>query len=106
VDLLALLKKLHQENFKKLKRKLKMKTEQIDYTSLANNLIDLMIESFGLVETCEILLDLGYTDDQVYSLGFEEETIESAKLGNKEDYLGNMFGDVLGDLDRLSIRKK
>lgn len=83
-----------------------MKTEQIDYTSLANNLIDLMIESFGLVETCEILLDLGYTDDQVYSLGFEEETIESAKFGSKEDYLGNMFGDVLGDLDRLSIRKK
>ena len=83
-----------------------MEAKQIDYTNLANNLIDFMVTSFGLVETCEILLDLGYTDDQIYSLGFEEETIESAKIKNDKDYLGNMFGDVLGDLEKLSLRKK
>jgi hypothetical protein len=81
--------------------------EQVDYTMLANNLLDIMIESMGLVETCETLLGLGYTDDQLYSLGFEEETIESAKSGNEdEDYLGNMFGDVQGELDKLTIKKK
>jgi hypothetical protein len=74
---------------------------------LANNLLDIMIDSMGLVETCETLLGLGYTDDQLYSLGFEEETIESARSGNEdEDYLGNMFGDVQGDLDKLTLKKK
>jgi len=81
--------------------------EQVDYTMLANNLLDNMIDSVGLVETCEILLGLGYTDDELYSLGFEEETIESAKSGNEDkDYLGNMFGDVQGDLDKLTLKKK
>lgn len=81
--------------------------EQVDYTMLANNLLDIMIDSMGLVETCETLLGLGYTDDQLYSLGFEEETIESARSGNEDkDYLGNMFGDVQGDLDKLTLKKK
>jgi hypothetical protein len=53
--------------------------EQFDYTKLANNLLDFMIEAYGLPETCEVLIGWSYTDDELYYLGFEKETIEIAK---------------------------
>jgi hypothetical protein len=53
--------------------------KDFDYTILASNLLDFMVEAVGLVETCEALIGWGYTDDDLYYLGFEKETIDSAK---------------------------
>jgi hypothetical protein len=57
--------------------------EQFDYTKLANNLLDFMIEAYGLPETCEVLIGWDYTDDELYYLGFEKKTIEIAKRERK-----------------------
>jgi hypothetical protein len=53
--------------------------KDFDYTQLSNNLLDFTIEAFGLVETCKILVGLEYTDEQLYYLGFEQDTITEAK---------------------------
>ena len=53
--------------------------KDFNYEQLANNLLDHLIEGFGLVETCEYLVGSGYTDDELYYLGFEKETIETAR---------------------------
>jgi hypothetical protein len=53
--------------------------EILDYAILSSNLLDFMIEAHGLVEACEVLIGWGYTDDELYYLGFEQQTIESAK---------------------------
>jgi hypothetical protein len=54
-----------------------MKT--LDYTILVSNLLDYMVEKQGLIETIEVLIGLGYSDDELYYLGFEQETIDNAK---------------------------
>ena len=51
----------------------------LDYAILSSNLLDFMVEAHGLVEACEVLIGWGYTDDNLLFLGFEKETIESAK---------------------------
>ena len=53
--------------------------KDFNYEQLANNLLDFTIEAHGLVEACGLLVGLGYTDDDLYFLGFETETIERAK---------------------------
>jgi hypothetical protein len=53
--------------------------KDFNYEQLANNLLDFTIEAHGLVEACGLLVGLGYTDDDLYFLGFEAETIEGAK---------------------------
>jgi hypothetical protein len=54
-----------------------MKT--LDDAILVSNLLDYMVEKQGLIETIEVLIGLGYSDDELYYLGFEQETIDSAK---------------------------
>lgn len=53
--------------------------KDFNYEQLANNLLDFMVEAVGLVETCETLIGWGYDDDDLLFLGFQQETIESAK---------------------------
>jgi hypothetical protein len=53
--------------------------ENLDYAILSSNLLDFMVEAYGLAESCEILIGWGYADDVLYFLGFDKETIEIAK---------------------------
>ena len=53
--------------------------KDFNYELLANNLLDYLVEGFGLIETVVVLIGWGYTDDDLYYLGFEQETIDSAK---------------------------
>jgi hypothetical protein len=57
--------------------------ENINYKKLANNLLDFMINTFELVEVVEILIGNGFSYDEVLTLGFEQETIDTLKKLNE-----------------------
>ena len=52
---------------------------KLDYKQLANVLLDFMCEAFDIVEVAEILINQGFSYDEILSLGFEKETIDQAQ---------------------------
>jgi hypothetical protein len=51
----------------------------LSWEVLANNLLDYLVEYMGLNDCVKMLLDLDYTEDQLYFLGFDKETIDQTK---------------------------
>lgn len=49
-----------------------------DWEQLANMLLDFVLETTSLVETCELLIHWGFNNEQILELGFQEETIDQA----------------------------
>jgi hypothetical protein len=52
---------------------------ELDYKQLANVLLDCMCETIGLVEVVEILIGQDFSNDDILSIGFEQETIDQAQ---------------------------
>lgn len=60
----------------------------IHYYDLANDLIDFLIETYDVEPTIELLLNLDYTPDQVYSMDFAANDIENVLNEMKERETG------------------
>lgn len=60
----------------------------IHYYDLANDLIDFLIEAYDVEPTIELLLNLDYTPDQVYSMDFAANDIENVLNEMKERETG------------------
>lgn len=52
------------------------KTVDVDMVMLANTLLDYLVEEAGSKETVKFLWDIGYTEDEIYSLAFDADLIE------------------------------
>lgn len=50
----------------------------VDYKQLADNLLDFMCETYGIVFAATHLIAIGFTNDNLLELGFEQETIHQA----------------------------
>jgi hypothetical protein len=64
---------------------------KLDYEQLANVLLDFMCEAFDIVEVAEILINQGFSYDEILSLRFSQKVINQAQerinkgLGEKND---------------------
>lgn len=56
----------------------------IDYKKLADCLLDNMCDTSGVTETITFLIEVGYTQEELLYLNFDEETIHNA-LEHEED---------------------
>lgn len=56
----------------------------IHYYQLANNLLDFLIEAYDVEPTIELLLNLDYSPDEVYSMDFAADDIENVLNEMKE----------------------
>lgn len=62
--------------------------KDFNFKELADNLFDHMISAYGLNEVVSMMISWGYSDDELYYLGFETETIEQAHEIIKENEQG------------------
>lgn len=51
----------------------------MNYKQLTNTLIDNYCDAFGVANCIRYLFDLGYTEQEIETLGFDTEDISSAK---------------------------
>jgi hypothetical protein len=70
---------------------MEFKTVDVDMVVLANTLLDYMAEVYGAKETINYLLDMDYSPDEVYSLAFDQETIQNIL----EEREGSNNGEIL-----------
>lgn len=56
----------------------------VDYYQLANNLLDFLVEAYDVEPTIELLLNLDYSPDEVYSMDFGSDDIENVLNEMKE----------------------
>jgi hypothetical protein len=70
---------------------MEFKTVDVDMVVLANTLLDYMAEVYGAKETINYLLDMDYSPDEVYSLAFDQETIQTIL----EEREGSNNGEIL-----------
>ncbi len=70
---------------------MEFKTVDVDMVMLANTLLDYMAEAYGAKETINYLLDMDYSPDEVYSLAFDQETIQNIL----EEREGSNNGEIL-----------
>lgn len=54
-----------------------------DIKGIADLMIDQMVDVYGIKETIEFFLESGYTPDEVFSLSFDEESIQEVIDENK-----------------------
>ena len=48
------------------------------WKQLANNLLDTLIDHWGLSATTDYLIEYGYNEKDLLELGFEKETIDAS----------------------------
>ena len=68
----------------KVVKKAQDSEQKVNYEKLSDDLLDYMVNDLGSETACEILFNLGYSQDQLYYLGFSEEDIEG--VSKAEDY--------------------
>ena len=61
---------------------------RLDYQELSNNLIDFLIEAYDVNSVIELLLNFDYTPDEVFSMDFAAEDIESVMEQMRENKVG------------------
>lgn len=52
--------------------------KDFNWKELADNLLDHMVNVYRLDEVVIMMISWGYSDDDLYFLGFDEETIKEA----------------------------
>lgn len=51
----------------------------IDCETLAENLLEILVERYDHIDVIEMLFYRNYSWDEIFSIGFNEETVEQAK---------------------------
>jgi hypothetical protein len=59
---------------------------KVDYEKLANDLVNHLVEGWGISETIELLLKLNYSPDDLLKLDFDIDNINSVMQLLEDDY--------------------
>lgn len=58
-----------------------------DLHNLHNTTLNAIVEDRGLTESAMLLISAGISEEDMYSLGYEEDTLESANKNLEEEWL-------------------